>query len=212
MSRPLPARDEVWSAEDYLGWPSDTPRCELIDGRVYAMSPAPTLDHQQIALTFASELRISLRSRRGQDGGGGNCSCQVFIAPTDVRLDAHTVVQPDVLVVCDPAKLANGRHVDGAPDLVVEVLSPSNALKDRRLKRRVYERAGVPELLLIDPEQRYVEIHRLGSDGRYAAPELIAPQEPLPLALLPDWQPTPGELFGWPPADLSLDEDMPAAP
>ncbi|HNO62185.1 MAG TPA: Uma2 family endonuclease [Plasticicumulans sp.] len=212
MSRPLPARDEVWSAEDYLGWPSDTPRCELIDGRVYAMSPAPTLDHQRITGALFAALRSTLAERRGRGSGGAGCGCEVLMAPVDVRLDAHTVVQPDVLVVCDPAKLANGRHVDGAPDLVVEVLSPSNALKDRRLKRRVYERAGVPELLLIDPEQRYVEIHRLGSDGRYAAPELIAPQEPLPLALLPDWQPTPGELFGWPPADLSLDEDMPAAP
>lgn len=203
MSRPLPTPAEPWTAEDYLGWPAETPRCELIDGHVYAMSPAPTLAHQDVAFTFAAELRMRLRQRR--DGDGSACDCRVFVAPTDVRLDARTVVQPDVLVVCDAAKLANGRYVDGAPDLVVEVLSPSNALKDRRLKRRVYERAGVPELLLIDPGQQYAELHRLGADGRYASPDLIAPQEALTLALLPDWRPTPCELFGWPPADLSLD-------
>ena len=65
---------------------------------------------------------------------------------------------------------------------------------------------------VIDPDAQYAELHRLGADGRYASPDLIAPQEALTLALLPDWRPTPGELFGWPPADLSLDEDMPAAP
>ena len=159
MSRPLPARDEVWSAEDYLGWPSDTPHCELIDGRVYAMSPAPTLDHQQIALTFASELRISLRSRRGQDGSGGNCRCQVFIAPTDVRLDSHTVVQPDVLVVCDPAKLANGRHVDGAPDLVVEVLSPSTEKDDRTEKLDFYRSLpSVMAIVMVWQDQRRAQV------------------------------------------------------
>lgn len=204
MSRVLPTPAEPWTAEDYLGWPADTPRCELIDGHVYAMSPAPLIDHQRIVGTLQRELWTAL-SRRGPGGGGCDGNCEVLVAPTDVRLDAHTVVQPDVLVVCDPAKLANGRYVDGAPDLVVEVLSPSNALKDRRLKRRVYERAGVPELLLIDPDAQYAELHRLGADGRYASPDLIAPQEALTLALLPDWRPTPGELFGWPPADLSLD-------
>ena len=126
---------------DYLHWPENV-RYELIDGAAYLMAPAPTLDHQDVAGELYRQLSNALLGKPGR----------AFIAPVDVRLpkareadeQIDTVVQPDVLVVCDQAKL-DRRGVRGAPDLVVEVLSPSTASHDQLLKRRVYERAGVPE-------------------------------------------------------------------
>lgn len=152
---------------DYLLWPEDV-RYELIDGAAYLMAPAPTLDHQDVAGEIFRQLGNILRGK----------PCRAFIAPVDVRLPKaqeadqaiDTVVQPDVLVVCDPAKL-DRRGVRGAPDLVVEVLSPSTASHDQLLKRRVYERAGVPEYWLVHPADRIVSIYRL-IGGEYRKPEI----------------------------------------
>lgn len=152
---------------DYLHWPEDV-RYELIDGAAYLMAPAPTLDHQDIAGEIYRQLGNILQGK----------SCRAFIAPVDVRLpkaqegDEHidTVVQPDVLVVCDPSKL-DRRGVRGAPDLVVEVLSPSTASHDQLLKRRVYEQAGVPEYWLVHPTDRMVSIYRL-VNGEYGKPDI----------------------------------------
>ncbi len=104
--------------------------------------------------------------------------CRVFIAPVDVRLpkadeaDEHidTVVQPDVLLVCDPTKL-DRRGVRGAPDLVVEVLSPATASHDHQRKRRSYERAGASEYWLVHPVDRMVTIYRL-QDGEFGKPDV----------------------------------------
>ena len=87
--------------------------------------------------------------------------CSVFTVPVDVVLNDNTVVQPDLVVVCDPAKLANGRYVDGAPNLIVEILSPHTAKKDRLTKRLAYQAAGVPEYLIIDPAASTVEQYLL---------------------------------------------------
>ena len=152
---------------DYCAWPDDV-RYELIDGVAYLMAPAPTLDHQDVAGEIYFQLRQALADQ----------PCRVFIAPVDVRLpkadeaDARidTVVQPDVLVVCDPAKL-DRRGVRGAPDLVVEVLSPGTASHDHRLKRRAYERAGVREYWLVHPIDRMITIYRLEEDG-FGKPEV----------------------------------------
>lgn len=152
---------------DYLYWPEEV-RYELIDGAAYLMAPAPTLDHQDVAGELYLQLREALRGER----------CRVFIAPVDVRLPKareadeliDTVVQPDVLVVCDPSKL-DRRGVRGAPDLVVEVLSASTASHDQLLKRRVYERAGVPEYWLVHPADRIVSVYRL-VEGEYGKPDI----------------------------------------
>ncbi|MBI4755740.1 MAG: Uma2 family endonuclease [Betaproteobacteria bacterium] len=152
---------------DYLGWPEDV-RYELIDGVAYLMAPAPALDHQDVAGEIYFQLRRALEGR----------PCRAFVAPVDVRLPranetderVDTVVQPDVLVVCDPAKL-DRRGVRGAPDLVVEVLSRSTASHDHVRKRRVYERAGVREYWLVHPADRMLTIYRL--DGaEYGKPEV----------------------------------------
>ena len=161
-----PARDhKSYRAADYLTWP-DEPRCELIDGVIHDMVPVPSLDHQDAVLELGAALRNEFRARQG-DGGGGPDGCRVLISPVDVVLAEDTVVQPDLVVVCDPAKLENRRYVAGAPDLVVEVLSPTTAGKDRREKWALYQRSGVAEYLLIHPTERYAEYFRLDARGRY---------------------------------------------
>ena len=162
-----------YTVADYLSWPDDG-RCELIAGAVYSMSPAPTIKHQRIAGEFYSQLNQKLKGK----------SCFPFVAPVDVVLSIDDVVQPDVLVVCDPAKITE-KNIQGAPDLVVEVLSPGTALKDMREKKALYERSGVREYVVIDPLEEYVQRFWLQQDGYYGASDVFGPLEPLPLRSLP---------------------------
>jgi Uma2 family endonuclease len=164
----------------YVQWPDDN-RYELIDGHAYLMAPAPTLDHQDVAGEIYFQLRQALAGK----------PCRAFIAPVDVRLpkgdeaddQIDTVVQPDVLVVCDETKL-DRRGVRGAPDLVVEVLSPSTASHDQLRKRSVYERAGVPEYWLVHPTDRILSIYRPTAGG-YGKPEIHELKGSTPVAVLP---------------------------
>jgi Uma2 family endonuclease len=166
---------------DYLTWPNDV-RYELIDGVAYLMAPAPTLDHQDVVGEVFRQLANALQSK----------PCRAYVSPVDVRLPkadeaddlVDTVVQPDVLVVCDHAKL-DRRGVRGGPDLVVEVLSPSTASHDHMRKRLVYERAGVREFWLVHPVDRIVTIYRL-EDGRYGRPDLSELAGETPVGVLPD--------------------------
>jgi Uma2 family endonuclease len=165
---------------DYLSWPEDC-RYELIDGVAYLMAPAPTLDHQDVAGEIYFQLRRALEGK----------PCRAFIAPVDVRLPkageaderVDTVVQPDVLVVCDEAKL-DRRGVRGAPDFVAEVLSPATASHDQRLKRQVYERAGVLEYWLVHPADRVLTVYRL-VDGQFGKPDVHELAGQTPIGVLP---------------------------
>ena len=165
----LPRRDtQHHTYAEYLTWPSDA-RYELIDGEAYLMAPAPTVTHQRITGELYRVIADALEDRR----------CEVFIAPFDVRLPRgdeadsaiDTVVQPDLTVVCDPDKI-DERGCRGAPDWVIEVLSPSTAAHDQVVKLRAYERAGVAECWLVHPTDRTVMAYRL-ENGRYGRP-LIA--------------------------------------
>ncbi|MCU0840126.1 MAG: Uma2 family endonuclease [Thiobacillaceae bacterium] len=184
---------EHYTVADYLTWPDDV-RCELIHGVVYDMSPAPVIEHQ----VLVGKLHLTLASCVDKNGGGGGSGCAMLLSPVDVVLAADTVVQPDLIVVCDPAKLANGKNVQGAPDFVLEVLSPATAAKDKREKRALYESAGVREYLIVDPIGRYAELHTLGADGRYPAPAVLAAEDALRLAVAPELSLTLHELFDWP--------------
>jgi Uma2 family endonuclease len=196
----LQTKSNRYTVADYMAWP-DHLRCELIEGVIYDMSPAPVIEHQRLSGALSFLLRRLLQEFKS---GGGCGDCEVFSAPIDVVLAFNTVVQPDVIVVCNPAKLANGKYVDGAPDLVVEILSPSTALKDKREKLRLYERSGVAEYLIVDAHEFYAEIYRLDACGRYALPELLGSRDVLKLTLFPELGQTLGELFGWPDNDLNL--------
>jgi Uma2 family endonuclease len=186
---PAPARNPVpVTYADYEKWPPDQ-RWELVDGVAYAMSPAPSTAHQIAVAEIFYQVRQQLEGKR----------CTPFITPLAVRLprgreaDDHvdTVLQPDVLVVCDPAKIER-KGVRGAPDLVVEVLSPASASHDHVRKRRRNEQAGVRELWLLHPNDRMVTIDRLEGDV-YGKPDVQALEGATVVAVLDDvrivWEP-----------------------
>jgi Uma2 family endonuclease len=154
---------------DYLIW-SATSGNEVIDGIAYVRDPpTPSRLHQEFVVGLCRQVSSSLAGK----------PIRAYVAPFDVRLPKHsgahdqidTVVQPDVLIVCDPEKL-DDRGVSGAPDWVAEVLSPSTARYDRTTKLRAYERAAVPEVWLIDPTDRTVTIYRAVA-GRYTQPLVL---------------------------------------
>jgi Uma2 family endonuclease len=178
---------------DYLTWPEDV-RYELIDGVAYAMAPAPTLEHQVLVGALLVQIKAALQ--------GG--PCRALVAPLDVRLPqageadetVDSVVQPDLLVVCDPAKL-DRRGVRGAPDWIIEVLSPATAVHDQVVKRALYERAGVREYWLVHPLDRVLMIYRL-QHGAYGKPDVVAwvgetVCQAVPAVVI-DWAPVVAEL------------------
>jgi len=150
--------DQKYTYTNYASWNDDT-RWELIDGVPYAMS-APSLVHQEVLLNLSAQFSIKLRGRL----------CRPFIAPVDVRLNFNkgddTVVQPDMIVVCDQHKLVNGKSCLGAPDLVVEVISPASTKMDKLLKFKKYLHAGVKEYWILDPIANIVEAYIL-KNGEY---------------------------------------------
>jgi Uma2 family endonuclease len=166
---------------DYCGWPDDE-RWELIDGVAYPwhLGPAPTRSHQQVLRDLLVQITLALK--------GG--SCEVYPAPFDVRLsdtdeaDEHiqTVLQPDIAVICDQSKL-DDKGCRGAPDWIIEILSPSTAAKDMIQKRDSYERHGVREYWLVHPLDHLLWIYRL-EDGVYGRPEIFATEGKTPVLLL----------------------------
>ena len=172
---------------DYLTWPADV-RYELIDGKPLLMAPAPTVTHQIIVGEVYHQLRQALDEH----------PCRPLVSPVDVRLPKaneadefiDTVVQPDVLVVCDEARLSD-RGLRGAPDWVLEVVSPGNAAHDIVIKRGLYEQAGVREFWLVHPLDRVLTVYILGTDGLYGRPHLQMLEGKTDLAVLPgiriDW-------------------------
>jgi Uma2 family endonuclease len=188
-------RDERYTVEQYLTWPEDGPRYELIDGVPYELN-APGYEHQKLVAALHYELEFHRRERM-KSGGGSEPPCDILFAPLDVILSDITVVQPDLVVVCNPALVVKG-CVRGAPDLVVEVLSPSSAARGKKQKRRLYEMAGVPQYLVIDPANRFVERYSLDADGRYPTPDVLDAAAPLELRFAPGFTLTLSNVFGWP--------------
>ena len=146
-----------YSFADYLNW-SFTERIELLKGLVFKMSPAPSTTHQRISWQLSGRLYNYFKNK----------DCQTFSAPFDVRLpkesaaenEIFTVVQPDLCVICDPNKI-DERGCIGAPDLVIEILTPSNTTKEMKNKFEIYEEAGVREYWLVEPNDRVVLIYIL---------------------------------------------------
>lgn len=149
-----------YTIEDWKTWEG---RWELIHGLPYAMTPAPSPDHQRVSFRVQTAINSALEEAKRKSGRG---SCEVLSAPLDLFLPGEeSVYQPDLVVVCDPAKITK-RGIEGIPDLVVEILSPSTASKDMAKKRWSYEGAGVPEYLIVDPDEQFGLLLRL-EGGRY---------------------------------------------
>lgn len=164
---------------DLRSW-DDGFRWELYDGVPVALA-APLAVHQRISMALSAQLYRFLEGK----------PCEVFAAPLDVRLfqgaednpdDADTVLQPDLLVVCDPEKI-DRYGVRGAPDWVIEILSDGSRRYDLHLKRGMYERAGVREYWVADPGTRSVQVFRLSGE-RYGAPERYDAPAALPCGVL----------------------------
>ena len=146
-----------YNYDDYLTWDDDI-RYELIDGVPYAMA-APSQAHQEISGEIFRQLSNFLKGK----------PCKVFHAAFDVRLNAESyddiVVQPDLLVVCDKSKL-DGKSCVGAPDMAIEILSSSNTRHDTVVKFRLYQKAGVKEYWVVDPDKKSVNVYLL-ENGKY---------------------------------------------
>ena len=138
-------------------------RVELFKGMIAKMSPAPNKRHQVVSMFLSTEINLFLKGS----------SCSVFAAPFDVRLPvslkegrSDTVVQPDITVICDTAKL-DEQGCNGAPDIVVEILSPSNSKRELKDKFDLYEASLIPEYWIVDPNQRDIVIYTLNDELHY---------------------------------------------
>ena len=191
LPKPLmPQSDKPYTYADYCNW-EDGGRWEMIDGVAYAMA-APTFAHQMILTGLHLRFGNFLKGH----------SCIVLLSPFDVRLNADeaddTVVQPDLLVVCDRAKLSDVMSCRGAPDLIIEILSPSNPGYDRLTKFNRYLRAGVKEYWMVDPETKSVQICSL-RDGSYDT-IIYTERATVPVGVLPGLEISLPEVF----AELDL--------
>jgi len=157
-----------YSYADYLTWQLDE-MVEIIKGRLFRMTAAPSRLHQKVATKLSHRLYGFLEGK----------PCDVYIAPFDVRLphkstnndDIHTVVQPDICVVCDKNKLDDAGCL-GAPDLIVEILSPGNNKKELQNKYEVYRESGVKEYWIIHPNEQTLLIYSL-IDGDFLPSRLF---------------------------------------
>lgn len=191
---PLPTSNthEHFTYADYLTW-SDDERWEIIHGEAFAMSPAPGLKHQSISMELSRQFSVFLKGK----------PCKIFAAPFDVRLSdqvaasdnyVDTVVQPDLVVICDESKL-DERGCNGAPDLVIEILSPATAARDFKVKFDLYERCGVSEYWIILPDDKTVLVFKLQENRKYGAPDRHTGNDLVLLPLLGDFVVDLGEVF-----------------
>lgn len=178
MAHPLENQITQYTYSDYLRW-SEKERWELIDGIPYNMSPSPSTTHQRISIVLSSEIYNYLKGK----------ACQVFTAPYDVLFakvdqkdeDVDTVVQPDILVVCDKNKI-DARGCKGAPDFVIEIVSPSTAKIDYIQKMNLYETNGVREYWIVHPIDQIVMTYHL-EQGKYGKPIIYSKDDQVAIGI-----------------------------
>jgi Uma2 family endonuclease len=159
MALPAFKPDYKYTYSDYCSWP-DEERWEIVDGEPVAMSPAPNRYHQRISGRLYFAVQYIIRERK--------LPCEIYNAPFDVRLPdseeaddfVTTVVQPDISIICDKNKL-DDKGCRGAPDLIMEILSPSTAARDMVTKKDLYEKQGVKEYWIVQPLEKIVIVYKL---------------------------------------------------
>jgi Uma2 family endonuclease len=176
-----PDHSLTYTYADYMAWKFKE-RLELFRGKIFKMA-APNMNHQTVGGHLYNQFYNYLKGK----------TCRVFIAAFDVRLpvknrkkddEITTVVQPDVCIFCDPAKL-DDRGACGAPDLAIETLSPSNRKDELRMKYEVYEEAGVKEYWIADPAKKAVLVFLLQPDGKFSVPEIFTGSDQLAAQCVP---------------------------
>jgi Uma2 family endonuclease len=168
---------------------------ELIKGKIFQMSPAPSVRHQRVSFKMTGIFANYLKNK----------SCEAFTAPFDVRLldkkkskkankDIYTVVQPDLCVICDKDKL-DERGCIGSPDLIVEILSPGNSKKEMKIKYALYEEAGVQEYWVVFPSEYVLQQFVLNEKGKYELKNSFVEDEIFTAHIFPDLQVDLGQIF-----------------
>jgi Uma2 family endonuclease len=178
--------DRKYTYGDYLTWPDDE-RWEIFEGVArrleYEMNASPASRHQDVLLELAYQFKIYLKGK----------FCKVFVAPFDVRFsrgnekdgEIETVVQPDIVVVCDQAKI-DEKGCRGVPDFIIEIVSPSTAKKDMIEKLNLYEKYGVREYWIIHPADRVVTVFVIGADGKYGRPVTYGGEDKVRVGIFSD--------------------------
>jgi Uma2 family endonuclease len=174
----------TYSYANYLNWLFPE-RVELIKGKIFKMSPAPSRVHQEVAGSIFLKLGNFLNSK----------PCKVYSAPFDVRFpkeskadkDVFTVLQPDICVICDKSKL-DARGCIGAPDLVVEVLSPGNSKMELLNKYKVYEEFGVKEYWVVSQSDQNILIYTLNDMGKFQPSKIFTLSEKITSSVLPGFE------------------------
>lgn len=186
--------NRTYSYADYLTW-QFTETVELIKGKIMLMSPAPNVKHQRASMNLSRVLaNFFLRQK-----------CQVFAAPFDVRLydrkksilankEIHSVVQPDLCVICDPDKL-DAQGCNGAPDWIIEILSKGNLKKELQIKYALYAESGVSEYWLVYPYEQAVHQFVLNESGNYELKQMYADDDMAVPHLFPDLAVDLSEVF-----------------
>jgi Uma2 family endonuclease len=183
-ARPEPVK---FTYDDYVNFPDDGRRHELIDGEHF-VTPSPDRRHQEISLRLTVALASFLREHR---------LGALYEAPLDVILSDTDVVEPDILYVSNERAAILGKWVHGAPDLVVEILSPSTRKVDEAIKRHLYDRVDVREYWIVDPELEIVKVYRRSEDRRFPRIAELAREtaDVLTTPLLPGFSLSLAELF-----------------
>lgn len=185
MSLP-PSKQEQYSYQDYKTWPTDK-QWELIEGIPYAMSPAPSTDHQLTSGNLFFTIKSYLKSKKKD--------CIIFYSPYDVLLpeaeeteeNCSTVVQPDLLIVCDKTKI-KGKYCLGAPDWIIEISSPSSPSIDYVKKLHLYEKHGVREYWITNPQRKQIMIFRLKDNGEYDELEIFLESGIVKVSIFEDFE------------------------
>lgn len=179
---PQPQEGKKYTYADYLTWPEDE-RWEIIDGIPY-MQATPTRVHQEILMELSKQIAVYLTGK----------SCKVYPAPFCVRLpqdheknenEIKNIVEPDISIVCDKSKL-DDKGCIGAPDMIIEIVSPSSIKKDKIIKFNKYEKAGVKEYWIVETDQKIISVFQLQNNQRYGRPELYTEEEKISVSIFPD--------------------------
>lgn len=164
-----PLDNKIYTYDDYLKF-ADDEVVEIIDGRISAMSPAPSRIHQDLIMELSAEIRNYIKSNNGE--------CKVYPAPFDVVLisenqdvkDSNNIVQPDISVICDKNKLTD-KGCTGSPDMIIEIISPFNPSNDYVRKLNLYEQFKVKEYWIVNPMKKNILVYTLTDNG-YGMPDM----------------------------------------
>lgn len=187
----LPQSEQIYTYKEYLNWPEGE-RWEIFEGIPY-MQAAPSWQHQAISRELIIQFGNYLKEK----------SCNVFSSPFDLVLtndtdekESRNVFQPDLLVVCDSSKLISTGYV-GVPNLIVEIVSPSTARNDKFYKFNIYEKFGVREYWIIEPDIKLVSVFTLNEDKRYGRPQIYSELDKVKVQVLENLEIDLSDVFNY---------------